>query len=197
VLLDERFGFHPHTTYSRTTFEGAEEELQRWAFDGHVQRIGVLRSYAVRHGPGPLPTEAAAVVAATEEPHNQAGSWQQHVRKGWLDLVLLDYALRVCGGVECVALTHLDALRVLPDYRYCDAYSDVDLLPIPRNLAEQAELTEQLAAARPIYRTLNPCASPDALCEMVARHSAARVRFASYGPRAEDIVSVGNPERGF
>jgi hypothetical protein len=53
------------------------------------------------------------------------------------------------------------------------------------------------SAALPLYRTLNPSPSPDALCEVVARHSAARVRFASHGPRAEDIVSGGNPERGF
>jgi adenylosuccinate synthase len=196
VLLDERFGFHPYTTYSRTTFEGAQEELGRWAFDGDVQRIGVLRSYAVRHGPGPLPTEAAEVTARTPEPHNLTGSWQQGVRKGWLDLVLLDYALRACGGVDCVALTHLDALRVLPDYRYCHAYSGIDSLPLPADLAEQQELTARLATARPSYRMLDPSDSPDALCEIVAQHSTAGVRFASYGPTANDVVNVGGPGRG-
>jgi adenylosuccinate synthase len=188
VLLDERFGFHPYTTYSRTTFEGADEELRRWAFNGDVQRIGVLRSYAVRHGPGPLPTEAGEVTARTQEPHNQTGSWQQRVRKGWLDMVLLDYALRACGGVDCLAVTHLDALRALPDFQYCHAYSGIGSLPLPGNLAEQAALTARLAAAQPSYRTLSPRASPDALREIIAQYSAAPVRFTGYGPRANDVV---------
>ena len=195
VLIDERFGFHPYTTYSRTTFEGAEEELQRWAFDGDVQRIGVLRSYAVRHGPGPLPTEAAEVTAGTKEPHNHFGPWQQHVRKGWLDLVLLDYALRACGGVDCLALTHLDAVQRLPGYHYCAAYEGVDSLPLPRSLAEQTLLSAQLAAAQPLYQRLTPSASADALCELVSRHSNAGIHFQSYGPQAADIVCVDMPAR--
>ena len=195
VLLDERFGFHPYTTYSRTTFEGAENELHRWAFDGDVQRIGMLRSYAVRHGPGPLPTEATELTSRTQEPHNQAGLWQKHVRKGWLDLVLLDYALRVCGGVDCLALTHLDALPGLSDYRYCDAYEGADSLPLPGNLAEQAELTTRLETAQPLYRTLNPRASAHALCQLVSQRGNAAVRFESYGPRAANVVRVGTPQR--
>jgi adenylosuccinate synthase len=196
VLLDERFGFHPYTTYSRTTFESAEAELRRWRFDGDVQRIGVLRSYAVRHGPGPLPTEAADVTARTPEPHNLAGSWQQGVRKGWLDFVLLDYALRACRGVDCLALTHVDALRVFPDFRYCDAYGDIDSLPLPASLLEQEALTARLATVRPLYRTLGPCASADLLCEMLAQYSVGGVRFTSYGPRASDVVSAGHPGHG-
>lgn len=191
VLLDQQFGFHPYTTYSRTTFEGATEELRRWSFEGEVQRIGVLRSYAVRHGPGPLPTEDAELLTRTPELHNQAGPWQRSVRKGWLDLVLLDYALTACGGLDCLALTHLDALRTLSNYRYCHSYSGIDQVCLPRNLAEQAELTARLACAQPIYGMLDSGASPHALLEIIAQRSTAPVRFTSFGPTANDVVTMG------
>ncbi|PIY21026.1 MAG: adenylosuccinate synthetase, partial [Deltaproteobacteria bacterium CG_4_10_14_3_um_filter_60_8] len=57
VLLDEDFGFHPYTTWSRTTFAHADELLDEVGFEGARVRLGVLRTYGVRHGPGPFPSE--------------------------------------------------------------------------------------------------------------------------------------------
>src|SRR6185369_12208209 len=54
VLLDENFGFHPYTTFSQCGFQTALALLTNLGFRGDVRRIGVLRSYMVRHGPGPL-----------------------------------------------------------------------------------------------------------------------------------------------
>ncbi|MEO0605704.1 MAG: adenylosuccinate synthetase [Myxococcota bacterium] len=101
VLLDETWGFHPHTTWSDCTFAEAE------ALAPHRRylRLGVTRAYAVRHGAGPFPTERAVDL---EEPHNPSDGWQGAFRRGALDGVLLRYALEVCGGVDGLAVTCLD-----------------------------------------------------------------------------------------
>src|SRR5687768_676429 len=76
VLLDEWFGFHPHTTWSTTTFANAETLLEEAGFNGERTRLGVLRSYFTRHGNGPLVTEEANLAAALPEIHNGENGWQ-------------------------------------------------------------------------------------------------------------------------
>lgn len=109
VLLDQTSGFAPHTTWSDCTFAPQEAELDRWGWAHARRRIGVLRTYHVRHGPGPLPTETPAL-AVLPEPHNADGPWQGRFRRGFFDLALARHALEIVGGVDTLALTHLDAL---------------------------------------------------------------------------------------
>ncbi|HEX2673028.1 MAG TPA: adenylosuccinate synthetase, partial [Polyangiaceae bacterium] len=182
VLLDERFGFHPHTTFSRCGFDGALDLLANLGFSGDVRRIGVLRSYMVRHGPGPLPTEDERVSAQTVELHNEMGPWQKHVRKGWPDFVLLDYALRASGGVDEVALTHLDALRAFPQYPCCLAYEGAPLA-LPNGIAEQETLTRRLFAASPEYHTI----PASRFCDLLEAECRVKVGWVSTGPRASDV----------
>ena len=190
VLLDEQFGFHPHTTYSSCTFAGAQALLSSWDFADPVERIGVLRAHAVRHGAGPLPTEDRIVSELTREPHNQSGPWQAHVRKGWPDLVLLDYALRACGGVSALALTHLDTLSAFSEYRCCVSYGDGAELELPRSLAEQSALTERLARARPEYRHLSGPELDVQLGEVLAQRLHTPLEYRSDGPTARDVRTL-------
>lgn len=188
VLLDEHVGFHPYTTYSRCTPHGAHALLAsaNWRFP--VETLGVLRSYAVRHGPGPLPTEDARVTLATAEPHNARGAWQGAVRKGWLDLALLDYARRACGTLDALALTHLDALSTLSPFRWCEAYAAPGRLELPRCLAQQAQLTTTLFDAQPQYAAPPAAArSEQALCDALAERAGVRVKYGSVGPTARDV----------
>ena len=76
---------------------------------GEATRLGVTRTYQTRHGPGPFPTEDPALPVT--EPHNADGRWQGPFRAGHLDAVALGYAAGVAGGVDAVALTHLDTAR--------------------------------------------------------------------------------------
>jgi len=186
VLLDERFGFHPFTTHSRTNFDGALDVLARSGFAGAVQRIGVLRAHAVRHGPGPLPTEDTSVSARTSEPHNQTGPWQQHVRKGWPDLVLLRYALLACAGADSLAVTHLDTLSAFDDYRYCHEYRGLAELQLPTGIGEQEVLTRELSAAEPLYRSLGS-AQPAEFCGLLQEQCGIPVRLTSHGRTAQDV----------
>ncbi|XRQ03386.1 adenylosuccinate synthetase [Actinomadura welshii] len=157
VLLDEWHGFHPYTTWSTTTFANAETllaEAGETAF-----RLGVLRAYATRHGPGPFVTEDPALTADLPDPHNGAGPWQGAFRVGHLDAVALRYALDAAGGADGLAVTHLDVAGARPDLRVCRAYDmddeRVGRLEIgPPDLERQAALTRRLLKARPVYAPL-------------------------------------------
>jgi adenylosuccinate synthase len=105
VLLDETYGFHPHTTWSTTTPRNAKALL-----NGRRARVlGVTRTYQTRHGAGPLPTEDQAVLERFPEAHNGTGEFQGAWRAGHLDADLLRYAVDCCGGIDGLAVTHLDA----------------------------------------------------------------------------------------
>ena len=106
VLLDEWHGFHPYTTWSTTTFANAEALLAEAGAAGTAYRLGVLRTVTTRHGPGPLVTEDRTLPLT--DPRNPTNPWQGRFRFGHFDAVAHRYALAVAGGVDGLALTHLD-----------------------------------------------------------------------------------------
>ncbi|MBY8880659.1 adenylosuccinate synthetase [Actinacidiphila acidipaludis] len=155
VLLDEWRGFHPYTTWSTTTFANAEALLAEAGRPDSALRLGVVRTYTTRHGPGPLVTENAELPPLLPEPHNGHGRWQGAFRIGHFDAVAHAYAVEVCGGVDALAVTHLDAVTRCRSLRICRAYG-VDgtlverLAPgPPQDLVHQAELTGRLLRAAP------------------------------------------------
>jgi len=189
VLLDEWRGFHPYTTWSTTTFENAERLLAEAGEgrpgQGAALRLGVTRTYQTRHGPGPFPTEDTAL--RITEPHNADGPWQGPFRVGHLDAVTLRYAVEVAGGVDAIALTHLDTARRHPELKLCHGYQipgpPAELVERlepgpPRDLGFQAALTATLGAARPRYRDVGPDDWPDVVAEITR----APVTIRSYGP---------------
>lgn len=153
VLLDEWHGFHPYTTWSTTTFANAEALLAEAGQADDALRLGVVRTYTTRHGPGPLPTEDTAATTALPDPHNGTGRWQGAFRVGHFDAVAHRYAVDVCGGVDALALTHLDAPLRHPGLRICRGYAidgrRVSRLPVGAagDLDRQAELTGRLLRA--------------------------------------------------
>lgn len=205
VLLDEWRGFHPHTTWSTCTFEPALQLLRAHGFDGPIHRLGVLRAYATRHGEGPFPTEDPTLAPSVPEPHNGAEGWQGRFRVGGFDAVLARYALACCGGVDSLALTHLD--RLASRWPVCTAYrappgedggtllrdaSRVTVLrPGPhRDLVYQERLTRALATCEPLREHLDLGASPAARTERfvawVETTLGVRVAVTSHGPAARD-----------
>ncbi len=171
VLLDADAGFHPFTTWSHCTAENAFELLAEMAPDAKPVRIGVLRCYAVRHGPGPLPTETNDLTSVVSD-HNKYGEWQGAVRYGWFDGVLARYALDIAGEVDSFMLTHLDVLRHLETWKYCPGYQEypdfdgtfvgLDIsdgllagFHMPRFLPveQRAQLTRALSNVEPVVET--------------------------------------------
>jgi len=153
VLLDEWRGFHPHTTWS--TVEPSNARALS-AEHGRSHVLGVTRTYTTRHGAGPMPTENPTLATVLPELHNDTGSYQGTFRIGDLDEVLMRYAATVCGGVDTLAVTHLDAVARAAaagiPLRSARRYPGVgDLLPLGpwKDLTHQQHLTDVLSALTP------------------------------------------------
>jgi adenylosuccinate synthase len=157
VLLDEWYGFHPHTTWSTTTFANALGLLAESgvAADDAV-RLGVVRTFTTRHGAGPLVTEDSALASVLPEAHNGTGTWQGAFRFGHFDAVAQRYALAVCGGADALMVTHAD--RVPAELKVCRAYRTATGIPplgtLPHSpipdLDHQRVLTKTASHATPI-----------------------------------------------
>lgn len=121
ILLDERYGFEPHRSWTDVTFGGALRLLD--GLDLEIHRLGILRTYATRHGAGPFPSESGWINYS--EPHNGTGAWQGVFRQGYFDAVAARYAIECVGGVDGIALTHTDRtiggkIDVVEKYQYID-----------------------------------------------------------------------------
>jgi adenylosuccinate synthase len=157
VLLDEWFGFHPYTTWSTTTTLNARRILDRCHWGGYTHSIGVIRAYQTRHGPGPFVTEGTDDYVLPE-PHNGTGVWQGDFRTGWLDLVATRYALEVSGGIDCLAITHLDTVDGVEDLPVCEVYKErQNLAPnfAGHDLGYQRMLTRTCTDSTPLYTTVD------------------------------------------
>lgn len=189
VLLDEWRGFHPHTTWSTVEPSNARALLAELGRDAHV--LGVTRTYATRHGAGPMPTENPALAAVLPEPHNDTGTYQGAFRVGDLDEVLLRYAAAVCGGVDSLAVTHLDALSraatagtpLRAARRYPGLGTDLPL-GVWRDLDHQQRLTDALAVVRADTDPLPT--DPAAVAEHLGALVAAPVTLTADGPDRAD-----------
>ena len=176
VLLDEWYGFHPHTTWSTVTPYHALE-IVREAGISDVTVLGVTRAMTTRHGVGPFPSEGGAVDRTTVERGNPPNDWQGVLRAGPLDLMLLDYAIRVCD-VDGLVVNCLDHLPETP--RLCTSYGETNRIQIPNTLKQQSALTRFLQTARPVVQET----SVDELLEQV--DSLAPVWITADGPTSTD-----------
>ena len=126
ALLDMGIGTTPYITHSRTVVSEALPYLGGFE---HTM-LGVTRTYAHRHGKGPLPTENPAL--ASTDLHNVFNEWQRGFRMGDLDLPLLRYSVKSVGCLDGIVVTHMDQI---PESRhYCDRYDGMGNLTI-RDLA--------------------------------------------------------------
>lgn len=155
ILLDENYGFHPHTMWTTTTTRNARE-----LWPEEATTLGIVRTYSTRHGPGPFVSEEAVPFV---DSHNLTNIWQGWLRTGAFDLVATKYALKANGGVDALVITHTDE----PYPRMCDAYSGMsdssimsvtpnylydvrtNELVLPTNREEQERLTHALFNCKP------------------------------------------------
>lgn len=181
VLLDQDHGFQPHTTWSDTTFGNATLLLEDAHLAGvtrlDMHRIGVLRSYATRHGAGPFVTENPE--AAPNDVHNRHGDWQGVFRVGHFDLVAARYAAEVLGGrLDSIAMTHMDQLRV--PHMVCSSYGPPFADAISMS-SVMRKLPKLLHLAEPIYETH---ADAESFLRRVESALRAPVTLTSHGPTA-------------
>ena len=126
TLLDLDHGTYPFVTSSSPTAPGALVGLGLGIMN--VERvIGATKAFQTRVGEGPFPTEASGPTAehlrgTGANPWDEFGTTTGRPRRvGWLDSVLLRYAVRINGLTELV-LTKLDILSGMETLRICTAY---------------------------------------------------------------------------
>ncbi len=203
TLLDLDHGTYPFVTSSTPTAAGALIGLGLGL--GYEERvIGVTKSFQTRVGSGPFPTELSGTLAQRlrgtgEQPWDEYGTTTGRPRRvGWLDLVLLRYAVRINGVTE-LALTKLDILSGFDQIFICTKYRDGDQvfsnLPYgPSDLAgfepiyeEVSGWQEEIGNVRK-WEDLPPAARSYIL--RIEELTGIQVRLVSVGPERGQVVEI-------
>jgi adenylosuccinate synthase len=85
--------------------------------------IGVVKAYTTRVGAGPFPTEQDNKIGQRiRDRGNEYGTTTGRPRRcGWFDAVAVAYSARI-GGINEIAMMHLDTLAGLKELKVCRAY---------------------------------------------------------------------------
>lgn len=189
LLLDQDYGWHPHTTWSKTTLANAEQLMLDYGCTGdEVTRIGVTRAYSTRHGAGPLPTENNQPGFET---HNRNDKWQGAFRIGAFDAMTFDYALAV-QPVDQLALTCVDQVGlgkqfVCAGYNIDTGYNEYEITIKRIEYQEEATLNRQQTITEMLYNALPEYAAFSKLEDFINWMNAiVPIGITSYGPTADE-----------
>jgi adenylosuccinate synthase len=199
TLLDIDHGTYPYVTSSSCVAGGCctGAAVPPTRID---KVIGVVKAYCTRVGAGPFPTEKLDAVGEQLRKNGaEYGATTGRPRRcGWLDLVALNYAVKV-NGLDSIALTKLDVLSGLDELKICLAYDvdGVERVSFPGSAAV-------LERARPVYKSLKPWSEditgcrrvsdlPQAAREYVAlieETTSVRIGLIGVGPGREDTIKI-------
>lgn len=193
TLLDIDHGTYPFVTSSSPVAGGActGVGIGPRFIDGV---IGVSKAYTTRVGAGPFPTELSDDVGAyLLEVGREYGTTTGRPRRcGWLDAVVLRYAVRV-NGLSSLALTKLDVLTGLPRLKICVAYEYEGQV-----LKEFPYQGTVLARCQPIYEEMDgwteEIGGARAFDELPSQARAYIARLEELAGVPVGLISVG-PER--
>ncbi len=150
TLLDLDLGTYPYVTSSHPIAGGAclGTGVGPTLIDGV---IGVAKGYTTRVGAGVFPTELLDETGhyIRERGHEYGTTTGRPRRCGWLDMMIVRYAVQV-NGLSCLSLGHLDVLAGLPEVKICVAYETPDgarLDTLPSDLPFRTDI-------RAVYETL-------------------------------------------
>jgi adenylosuccinate synthase len=149
TMLDIDFGTYPYVTSSNAISGGACTGLGvgPTRINGVV---GVTKAYTTRVGSGPFPTEMPDLEATeVRDRGKEYGAVTGRPRRcGWLDLVVLRYAVRL-NGISSLVVTKLDVFDTQKEIQVCTGYRFKGSL-----IKEMPASAEDLAEVTPEYRTL-------------------------------------------
>lgn len=191
ILLDEDYGFHPHTTWSAVTDRNFRKLIARAGiYPNDYKRIGVTRTYTTRHGYGPFPSEfeGNGWQSSYPESFNAYGRFQGAWRAGLLDLPLLKYAIGVNKGLDSIALTHCDIKTpgVITGY---EGLSELKVSP-QRDLEYQENLTNILNDVKGQGKMVEVNGHED-IIELIEEATGVTVGFTAFGPTTKDRIRIG------
>jgi len=181
--LDRQYGTIPYVTSTDTT----TQPLGRLRIAGDTEIVGLTRAFAVRHGPGPLPTETTELSGAD---NNIFTKHQGNLRYGWLDLHMVKEAWN----------TNLSFFYP-PDARLSLAVSHLDELSgleqIPVAYGRNCDGSPQYSYLRGWQTDISGVRSSDALPEAAKQYLdfiqtivGAPVRYVSVGPTIEHRFEI-------
>ena len=148
-LLDLDHGTFPYVTSSNSSALGMAAGCGVPA--KFVDKfIGLIKAYTTRVGAGPFPVEQENETGQyIRDKGNEYGTTTGRPRRcGWFDAVPVAYGVTI-GGIDEVALMHLDTLSGLEELKICRAYEidGKETTFFPANV-------NRLALAKPIYETV-------------------------------------------
>lgn len=123
TLLDIDHGTYPFVTSSSSTAGGAC--IGAGVGPTRIDKVlGVVKAYVTRVGSGPFPTEEPGKIGEVmREVGQEYGTTTGRARRcGWLDGVILRYAIRI-NGVNSLAITKLDVLSQFDKIKICRGYN--------------------------------------------------------------------------
>jgi adenylosuccinate synthase len=199
TLLDLDHGTYPFVTSSSPVAGGAlsGSGLGPREVDAVV---GVAKAYVTRVGSGPFPTEDSGTAGRQmAQAGREVGTTTGRGRRcGWLDAVLLRYAVRVNGLTE-LFVTKLDVLSGLPRVKVCTSYRfdgrTYDDFPPHQSIFHKAEplyeeldgWSEDLTHAR-AFEDLPPAARH--YVDRIEELAGVPVRYLSVGPDRDQTLAV-------
>ncbi|MCL6106321.1 MAG: adenylosuccinate synthase [Actinobacteria bacterium] len=164
--------------------------------------IGVCKAYTTRVGEGPFPTELEGALGDhfVNKGIEFGTTTGRKRRCGWLDLVVLKYAVRL-NGLTGLAITKLDVLSGLDQINVCSMYEyDQDGNHI--NFTDFPPHQSQFYHCRPVYQTLPgwkeditgarmlsdlPVEARDYL-DLIVEEAGVPVKIVSVGPGRDEVV---------
>ncbi len=210
ILLDEKRGFHPHTTWSNTTPDNARRQLTEIGFTGDLKTYGIIRAYTTRHGFGPFVTEDVELDGQIPEYFNGTGPWQGKFRIGHFDPIAHRYAARAAGHLDGLIVTGVDRVADKAEWKYATGYTvpdtpdaskyfvsddhgrvtDIALGPYGHK-GYMTRLTELMFQAKPHYEVLDWPTREEVL-QRIEQQMGIRLVLASFGPTIDDKVELDN-----
>ncbi|MDR1305797.1 MAG: adenylosuccinate synthase [Verrucomicrobiales bacterium] len=147
TLLDIDCGTYPYVTSSNTTSAGLCTG-SGLAPNRVGKIVGALKAYTSRVGEGPFPTESPDLADLLHALGREFGATTGRARRcGWLDGVLIKYAVTV-NGIDEFAITNLDGLDTLPVINIAVAYQ-LD----GKTLTAPPAAIEDLYRCQPVYQS--------------------------------------------
>ncbi len=199
ALLDLDVGTYPYVTSSHPTTGG-------FCIGTGIgptlinDCLGIAKSYTTRVGKGPFPTELQGETGEKIRTVGQEfGTTTGRPRRcGWLDAVILRFAVRV-NGLTSLAINKLDTLSGIEKLKVCVAYKkDGKILKdFPANI-------DELADCEPIYEELDgwkedishaksladlPLNAVKYL-ELITKEAGCNVKMVGVGPRRDQNFNI-------
>ena len=192
TMLDIDYGTYPFVTSSHTVAGSACIGLG--IGPGVIEKVvGITKAYTTRVGNGPFPTELGGEVGKElRQKGNEVGATTGRPRRcGWLDALVVKYAVRINGIGELV-LTKLDILDGFDTVKVCVAYekSGERVEDLPPRLGGWEPIYEEMPgwdnSRVGSYGELPPEAR--AYIEKIESLVGARIAMLSTGPARNDVL---------